>query len=82
MKYIHHKNLGLIVFEPRHTHLTMVARLGLLPEDVTSAGFVGAKDRFGVFCHGSSTGLKRPSDKGDTFRLQAWLQSTAPVEGV
>jgi hypothetical protein len=81
MKYIHHKNLGLIVFEPRHTHLAMVSRLGLLPEDVSSAGFVGARDRFGVFCHGESFRLKHKADKGDTFRIQAWIKAPAPAEG-
>jgi hypothetical protein len=79
MKYINHKDLGLIVFEPRHTHRAMVSRLGLSPEDVSSAGFVGARDRFGVFCHGESLGLKHKADKGDTFQLQAWLKATAPA---
>ena len=73
MKYIHHKELGLIAFEIQHNHKQFVERLGLAEADVVSAGFISA-DSVAVLrinCGSNSVGLNKCADPLDTKRLQS-----------
>ncbi len=81
MKYLHHKTLGLVLFEPRIGHADFAEAIGLKRDEIVSAGFVGARDRRGVCCHGESHTLNRASSDDDTLRLQAWLGVTPQPKG-
>jgi hypothetical protein len=54
MKYIAHRHLGLILFEPQRQHADIVTLLRARPEDIEGAGFVGAARPEDCFCYGHS----------------------------
>lgn len=70
MKYIHCPNLGIVIFEGHVMHADMAARLGC--HQPLSAGFVRADGR--LECYGESVSLDVTSAKGDTLRLNAFIQ--------
>ena len=72
MKYIHHKELGLICFEVPQNHVKMIQRLGLDEKDIVSAGFI-TPDSTAVLriqCGSHSVSLKKGAHALDTKRLQ------------
>jgi hypothetical protein len=81
MKYINSRRLGLVLFEPKHTHREMAQRLGVDDADTISAGFVGMHDPKTLYCYGESPTLRKRSDRGDTFRLQTWVRATMTQPG-
>ncbi len=76
MKYIHHKELGLICFEVPHNHLKMIQRLGLDEKDVLSAGFITADSTavLRINCASHSVSLKKAVGPLDTRRLQTNIE--------
>ena len=75
MKYIRHKTLGLIAFEPGHDHKQIARRLGLDEKDLLSAGFLGTGRANDVYCFGRSPALGMTADVFDTVRLQAMMNA-------
>lgn len=76
MKYIHHKQLGLIAFEIQHNHKRIIERLGLAEEDIVSAGFITADSTsvLRINCGSHSTSLNKAADRLDTRRLQTNIE--------
>ena len=65
MKYLNHKDLGIVIFSPAVTHAQMAARLG---GQVASAGFVDVESQK---CFGESVSLNLKSREEDTLLLRA-----------
>ena len=81
MKYIRHKRLGLIAFEPGHAHRQMARKLGFDEKDIESAGFLGTGNEKDAHCFGMSIGLGLTADVFDTVRLQSMLKVAKGMGG-
>ena len=81
MKYIAHRHLGLILFEPQRQHADIVTLLRARPEDIEGAGFVGAARPEDCFCYGHSERLGVAARDEDSLKLRAKMKGAMAVHG-
>jgi hypothetical protein len=81
MKYIHHRHLGLILFEPGRQHGDIAALIRAKPEDIQGAGFVGAINPEECFCYGESRRLGIAARDEDSLKLRCMLKAGMQVHG-
>jgi hypothetical protein len=81
MKYIHHRHLGLILFEPGRQHGDIAALIRAKPEDIQGAGFVGAVKPDECFCFGESRRLGIAARDEDSLKLRCMLKAAMSVCG-
>lgn len=71
MKYIRHRDLGLIVFEQRNRHDLVAELLPGGPEAIESAGFVFCGRPEALMALGDSGTLRKACAPGDPERMRA-----------
>jgi hypothetical protein len=81
MKYIAHRHLGLILFEPQRQHADIVTLIRAKPEDIEGAGFVGAAKPEDCFCYGHSERLGIAARDEDSQKLRAMMKGAMAVHG-
>jgi hypothetical protein len=81
MKYIHHRHLGLILFEPGRQHADIAALIRAKPEDIEGAGFVGTDKPDECFCFGESRRLGIAARDEDSLKLRCMLKAAMTVCG-
>lgn len=73
MKYIRHKKLGFIIFEPHITHERMALMVGSR-KDILSAGRVATLDDESMECFDNSLSLGKTTGHDDTMVLNFKLK--------
>jgi hypothetical protein len=81
MKYIKHRHLGLILFEPQRQHADIVTLIRAKPEDIEGAGFVGAAKPEDCYCYGHSERLGVSARDEDSRKLQLMMKTAMTVFG-